>query len=185
MKRVSIIPFLLLPFLFFYSCQQGGKSGKAAAIDPDDTLPGRVVIALNPDSTPKIVNYYPVDAQGNPILGEHNREVHYYPGKKKYAEGAVKDKEKEGEWKSYFEDGVTVRSVGNYKNGELNGIYQIFHENGQKYVDGRYKEGMCDGKWSYYDQGGNLTKEFTTDENSIGCKNCPKCHGIERHNPTK
>lgn len=176
MRRISLLPFLLLPFLLIYSCGPNGKSG-AAAIDPDDTLSGRQIIAINPDSTPKIVYYYPTDEQGNAI-GPHNREIHYLPGKKKYVEGGVQNEKRNGEWKSYFEDGTTLRSIANYKEDELNGDYKVFHENGKTAVAGHYTNGKCDGKWTTYDVQGNIIKEITTDENSIGCNGCPKCRTI-------
>lgn len=177
-RKISFLPFFLLPFLFLYSCQQGNPLNTANEIDPDDTITGRKVIALNSDSTPKIVYFYPTDAQGKPI-GEHNREVHYLPGKKKYIDGQVQNQQRNGEWKSYFEDGKTIRSIANYVNNQLDGKYQIFFENGKTSIEGYYKEGKCDGKWIFYDEEGKVTNEFTTDESSIGCKGCPKCFGIK------
>lgn len=174
MKKYVLF-FLLIPFLIFYSCRPGGS--KSDVVDPDETMPGRKVMILNPDSTPKVVYYYPVDAQGN-LIGKHNREIHYLPGKKKYVEGYVQDDKRNGEWKSYFEDGSTLKSIANYNDGQLDGSYKIFHENGKIWIDGQYKNGHCDGKWIYYDATGNITNEFTTDDNSIGCKNCPKCYGV-------
>ena len=47
---------------------------------------------------------------------------------------------------------------GNYKDGERDGLWEIYHDNGQLKNRGNYKDGEQEGLHEYYDEEGNLTK---------------------------
>jgi len=126
--------------------------------DPDDTGPGRIVTEIYQDSTPKSVVFYKLDENGK-MTEEKVREVNYYPNKQKYVEANYKNGLKDGEWRSYREDG-TLWSIHHYKNGKEDGVFKTYHENGKLYIDGAYKEGKERGTWLFYDQNGTVRKRI-------------------------
>jgi antitoxin component YwqK of YwqJK toxin-antitoxin module len=100
--------------------------------------------------------------------------------------GNYQDGKQDGRWESFFKDGKT-NILSNWKNGielnqtrfkyyesgqleqrenfkeeELNGLYERFYENGQLKETGNYQDGKHDGLWKRFDREGNLieTKEF-------------------------
>ena len=44
------------------------------------------------------------------------------------------------------------------KNGEADGLFEWFHENGQLQRRGEHKNGKLDGLWEYFDRDGSLTE---------------------------
>jgi antitoxin component YwqK of YwqJK toxin-antitoxin module len=127
--------------------------------DPDDTRPGRLVTELYSDSTTKAVVFYKLDENGK-MTDEKIREVNYYPNKQKYVEANYKDGLKDGEWKSYREDGK-LWSEHHYVKGKEDGAYKTYHENGKLQIDGHYKEGKESGTWIFYDKNGTVNKRIT------------------------
>ena len=45
---------------------------------------------------------------------------------------------------------------GNYKDGELDGLYEVFYENGQLSRTGNYKNGERDGLWDFFRGNGSF-----------------------------
>ena len=64
---------------------------------------------------------------------------------------------KEGLHEKYHKNGKIDYRV-NYKNGKLDGSWQIYHENGQLHETGNYKDGQQDGYWEYFEEDGSLLK---------------------------
>ena len=154
LKNIGLVLLVILAV----SCT---RKGKQSEIDPDDTLPGRTVIELNPDSTPKIVYYYKVDANGN-LTSEKIRDVHYRPGKKKYVAGDIKNDLRHGEWKAYQEDGE----------------YKVYRDNGAYLYIGHYDHGICVGEWKKFDNEGKVIKTVIADSNTVVCGSCEKCKAL-------
>lgn len=201
--------FFLLIFAFFalISCKNGAP---AAAIDPDDTLPGREVVAFYPDSTPGIVNYYKLDENGNKTL-ELTRQIHYYEGKKKYTdcqfktifEDSAMRYVKNGPAMAYHQNG-NVQTEAFYVDGVENGEYKVYEENGKLYYSGSYdmgkrsgtwqffhdgklikrgqfSDGNCSGEWVEFDLNGKIMSKMLADETTIVCGSCPKCTELLKH----
>jgi len=72
--------------------------------------------------------------------------------------GEHKDGERDGEWTFYHENGQ-MASIGNYKDGELDGKYTFYYENGQIGREGSYKDGGEVGKWTHYYENGQIKQE--------------------------
>ena len=50
----------------------------------------------------------------------------------------------------------------NYKDGKLeDGLYEIYHDNGQLMFKGNYKDGKADGDWKCYYENGILNDTGT------------------------
>ena len=93
----------------------------------------------------------------------------YYTSGKIKTEGQFFDNQKTGEWISYYENGE-VKSVRNYKAGELNG-YQKIDYSQVLYMEGYSKNGQKTGTWkSYFKENNQLKylKHFDDYGNSTG-----------------
>lgn len=153
------------------------KPASTSSFDANDTLPGRKVMLVNTDSTPKLVYFYKVDEQGI-TTNEKVREVHYFPGKKKYIEGDIHNEKRNGHWISYFEDG-TINSEAYYVDGVENGDHIVRRPNGQFFYVGHFTNGICDGEWKFYNEDGSLNRTIIADSNQIVCKKCDKCKKLK------
>ena len=58
-----------------------------------------------------------------------------------------------------FNGKVTGRSQGSIKNGEVDGAWVAYHNNGQLWYKGNYKDGMQDGAWVVYSPNGQLREK--------------------------
>ncbi|MEG0136270.1 MAG: toxin-antitoxin system YwqK family antitoxin [Cetobacterium sp.] len=85
----------------------------------------------------------------------------------------------EGKWLSFYSNGK-IKSIENWKNGELNGkyilysedgyktfqtyylkgkdhgLFKLYHDNGKLHIVGNFYNGQAIGIWNYYNERGNL-----------------------------
>ena len=67
--------------------------------------------------------------------------------------GGLKNGEREGPWVIYYENG-RIWYKGVYKKGKQEGPWLWYHNNGQLWSEGAYKNGKFEGPWvAYYDDG--------------------------------
>ena len=65
-----------------------------------------------------------------------------------------KDGNKDGYWESFHDNGK-LSEKGKYKKGLRVGIWESYHDNGQLWVRGKYtKDGTRDASWEYFDKNG-------------------------------
>lgn len=84
----------------------------------------------------------------------------YYPGGELLKmQGKEINGKKEGEWRSWYEDG-TQWSLTTFKEGIKEGKTITWFENGQMRYQGSYTNDQRSGKWTFYDQNGQLVKEI-------------------------
>ena len=77
------------------------------------------------------------------------------------SEGNYIDGNEEGFFRYYYNNG-TLDCVANWKNGTLDGLRQRWHQNGQLRVEENYKDGkLISGK--YWDREGNETERVVTE----------------------
>jgi hypothetical protein len=70
-----------------------------------------------------------------------------------YHQGVFKNGEREGPWVIYYENGRPWYK-GEYKNGKQEGPWLWYHDNGQLWSKGEYKNGKFEGPWvTYYNDG--------------------------------
>lgn len=86
-----------------------------------------------------------------------NNPDSYSNGVKKF-EGKMQNGKREGEWKSYYENG-NVWSTGTFINGLRQGEGVVYYSNGAKYIVGHYKDDRRFGKWTFYNADGSIIKE--------------------------
>ena len=70
-------------------------------------------------------------------------------------EGTYKNGNLDGEYKHYYENGQICKYCF-YKNGNLDGEYKRYYENGQIYVHKFYKNGEINGEYKYYNAYGQI-----------------------------
>lgn len=175
MRNIIYIIVLVNCAFFLNSCTT--KSKNAQSIDPDDTTTlGRKIIEMNADSTPKLVHFYKVDAQGK-MTNELIREVAYFPGKKKFIAGDIKNGQRNGHWFAYFENGK-VNTEATYIEGKPDGIYTVYYDNSQIRYQGHYDKGICIGEWKFYAVDEKLDKILTADETTVICGTCERCQSV-------
>lgn len=105
------------------------------------------------------------DAQGNKtgmwvVYGSQKPEKGHCPDCK-VEEGEYVNNRKQGIWKKYFKDGITPRLIANYKNGQPNGEYQKFHENGVLKEKGTYNARKQSGDFVIQNEQGIVTQKKT------------------------
>ena len=109
------------------------------------------VEARYPNEQPQIVRKY--DKSGNCVY-----EMEYYDTGEVRMEGAMKNGKKQGEWKAYLRDGRPW-SIGNFKDGKMDGPSTVYWENGNLRYKGYFKDGVHCGHWKWYDEQGFLLRE--------------------------
>ena len=85
-----------------------------------------------------------------------DRPTSGYPSDGKIEEGPFVDNRKEGLWTKYWEDGITPKLIGNYKNNRPNGAYWKFYRNGNLKEHGGFSRGHYIGPLHKYDEEGRL-----------------------------
>lgn len=165
---------LIAGTLLFSSCS---KKDKAPKINPLDTMSGRVVETLYPDSMPRDVYFYRIDENGQ-LTDDIYYEAHYYDNKKVYMEGGRDGKNRDGEWKAYFENGK-IQATATYIKGIQIGEEKVYYENGNIMYTGQFENGICSGTWKFYDELGKLKNEKVITDTTYMCGTCPKCLNIK------
>jgi uncharacterized protein len=72
--------------------------------------------------------------------------------------GAVDENDnRQGKWIHYYPDG-SIKSQGNYTNGQRQGLWTFYYRNGQVEQTGRYRNGRYEGTWKWYYENGALLR---------------------------
>jgi len=66
-----------------------------------------------------------------------------------HSTGEFKDGEYEGTWKVYHQNGV-LKQIGDYSKGKAEGFWKFYHENGRIWKYGDYVNDQKQGFWKYY-----------------------------------
>ncbi|MDR2972521.1 MAG: hypothetical protein LBU83_11435, partial [Bacteroidales bacterium] len=104
------------------------------------------------DGTPQHVLYYNIKGEDSILV----KSIEYHPNKTVYIEGGFKNGKREGEWKSWYENG-NVWSVGTFKEDVQVGTTTTYYENGNLRYSGTYdNNGKYIGTWKFYDENNNL-----------------------------
>ena len=107
-----------------------------------------------PDGSPKRVCVYLGKGDNRELI----KETTYYPNKQIQMEGEYKNKQRNGKWIYYHEDGK-IWSEGFFKKGKSDGLRKTYFDNGRLRYEGNYKDDVRVGKWRFYDEKGVLLKE--------------------------
>tara|TARA_B100000315_G_scaffold220491_1_gene223217 strand:+ start:423 stop:911 length:489 start_codon:yes stop_codon:yes gene_type:complete len=95
----------------------------------------------------------------------------YYPSGKLKSVGNYVDGEKEGIYKEYYENGQLWIEE-NYKNGKLHGLAKTYYESGQLWIEENYKNDKKNGVYSEYSKTGELRfRDIYKNDKKIKTKN--------------
>ena len=73
--------------------------------------------------------------------------------------GRIRNGNKDGKWTIWFENGQKS-SEGTFKDGKEDGLHIEWHSNGQKGLEGTYKDGKQIGKLTYYNFDGSIDDDW-------------------------
>jgi len=151
-RRIIFIIGLIFSFLLLLtSCKENLTS---------------VIDNWHEDGSPQKILYYKIQKNGDSILV---KSVEYHPNHSIFIEGGYKNGKREGEWKSWYDNG-NLWSVGTFKQGVQVGTTMTYYENGNLRYSGTYdKEGKRIGKWKFFDENNNPLEpiEYKTNEIKI------------------
>jgi len=88
----------------------------------------------------------------------------------KYVNGLVyerytyKDNQYHGIHQQFTGPDNSLSKIAYYRNGELDGPYESWHNNGIKYIEGQYSNGLKTGEWVYYYDSGSKSSEGSYSE---------------------
>ena len=71
-------------------------------------------------------------------------------------QGSFRNGEREGAWISYWDNGQ-LRSKGNWKNNKREGVWFNYVDNGTLDSEGNFTNGINEGTWAYYYRNGQLS----------------------------
>ena len=74
-------------------------------------------------------------------------------------QGYVKDGERDGLWTEWWDNGQK-ESEGTWKDGRYDGLWTGWWKNGQKESVGNWKNGKADGLWNLWYENGQIMLEF-------------------------
>ncbi len=135
----------IIGILSFAACNRGPEAPTALSSE---------IMEIWDDGLPRLVWLYDeVDGQKVAV-----KEVHYYPDGQKHMEGPLEDGRRQGEWKSWYENG-NLWSMGDFVEGERHGKGVVFHSNGKKFMEGTYLHGSRFGIWQFWDRNGKKISE--------------------------
>ena len=122
------------------------------------------VVEKFPDGGKRRVQYFKEGVEPKVMV----KEVFYYQNGQKRVEGYYNaEGNKDGKWIYWYEDG-TKWSEGYFSNGENDKKRTTWHENGELHYSGTYDKGKRIGVWKFFDETGKLAKEIDYDKNPEG-----------------
>jgi len=93
--------------------------------------------------------------------GLYDGKYQFFKSNKLREEGSYKEGRKDGIFKEYTSDGVTLKSQKTYKNGKTDGVWISYFANGEPEREKTYKEGIEEGPERKYDyKSGDLITEM-------------------------
>ncbi len=99
-----------------------------------------------------LFKFYTRKSKGQPVAtrlfksGSKEVAVNFFAlSGKLISKGILIDKKREGVWELFQKDGTTLLSRESYKNGVLDGLYEIYYKNGKLSETFQYTNGLKDG----------------------------------------
>jgi antitoxin component YwqK of YwqJK toxin-antitoxin module len=138
------IVFVFVLGFFLVSC--GGNEASNQGLE---------VVSTFPDGSVKVDQL--IKMTDGEKVAYYKRE--YYEDGNLHKEGALKNNQMHGVWKSYYKNGL-LWSEGEFDEGVRNGFANTFHGNGSRYYEGFYTNNVKDSIWRFWRQDGSFIKEI-------------------------
>jgi antitoxin component YwqK of YwqJK toxin-antitoxin module len=155
MKKIGLI---IMIAALFTACASDGQKKKEE--EKGNTISDKeVVMSKFANGVPQVTwEYDEVDGKREVV---YQRE--YNEDGTLFKEGPMKNRRREGDWKSYYRDG-TLWSENNYKNGLIDGKTITYFPNGKKRYEGYFKNASKTGVWKFWNEQGEFVKEMDMDK---------------------
>ncbi|HET6225663.1 MAG TPA: hypothetical protein VFF27_05245 [Bacteroidia bacterium] len=85
----------------------------------------------------------------------NGEQIYYHKNGKVEMRGVMKDKKRDGLWKSFYDNG-TPWSETTFKDGKKEGKTTTWYENGQKRYEGFFKNDVESGRWVFWNEDGSI-----------------------------
>lgn len=102
--------------------------------------------------------------QGYWIIYGKDQPQQRFPEEGKIEEGTYYNDRKHGEYKKYYNDGVSLKVKGVYENGRPNGAYEKYYQDGSLMEQGIFHRKYYIQEWTAYWENGNLKTERYFDD---------------------
>ena len=152
--KITVL-FLLLSVVLL-SCENDIDTSKTAKIKKT-----QIESLSKKDSTSNLIVETAIAPEDGEIIIENNIYTEYYPGDKnkiKFQGEQNKNGDRNGKWLYFSEDGLEL-SVTNYSNGMRNGMSLVKYPNGNLHYTGEYLNDKTVGVWKTYSVEGVKTNE--------------------------
>ncbi len=116
----------------------------------------REIVNMHPNGQEALVRLYNIE-KGDTFLTHET--LYWENGKVRVEGGFDREGQKDGVWTAWYDNGIRW-SEGNFKAGRAEGEYRAWHENGQVFYEGQMKDDERIGKWRFYSPEGQLSKEI-------------------------
>lgn len=130
--------FLVLVMISFLSCNNGVGNKPGSAEKSAKMIQKDFTFEKKTDSV--VVN-------GEQIQYHKNGEIEM--------RGMMKDKKRDGLWKSWYENGLPWSGT-TFKEGRKNGRTTTWYENGKKRYEGFFTNDKESGRWTFWKEDGTL-----------------------------
>jgi len=92
---------------------------------------------------------------------KHGKYIAYHEDGSVFEESTYVDGHVHGVRMMYYEGDKKIKTLENYDNGEMKGLFEEYHLNGQVSFSGMFVEGSMEGVFKKYSESGQLIEEVT------------------------
>ncbi|HKK68094.1 MAG TPA: hypothetical protein VJ946_07765 [Bacteroidales bacterium] len=131
------------------------ESEKRVSVDTLGLTLDRDLVERYDDGSPRVYHYYQDE--------DDYLQLKVWRSHKPYVSGWFRDGERQGDWFSWYENGV-LWSSGRYEEGLREGKSEVFYDSGNVRIQQEYKNGKPHGTWVFYDKKSNKTLEVDYDK---------------------
>jgi uncharacterized protein len=112
------------------------------------------VISKYPSGLPAKIEFYAESDSGKVLV----KETRFFSNGEKDSEGAIKNNDRHGIWKQWYENGELWVEE-SYSEGVKNGEFTVYYPSGKKNYSGTYEYGVPAGQWKFWNEAGEIVKE--------------------------
>ncbi len=164
----KILIFIAVVALFATGCQTKKEEYKSADGSVQAVLKGEKWSITGPDGRELVpdcdsMRVAEVGEDGHPttvFYYKNGRQtvLQFYSAMRLRCRGDIVNGQRDGLWQ-YFYDNGNIQTEATYVDGREDGDYRVYRDNGAPYYIGRYSHGVRTGTWEVYDAEGNLVEK--------------------------
>src|SRR5215469_13463917 len=125
------------------------RACRSARQPPPSCPPGHTLMGAPPPEGQEV--WCQANIDGKPV--KDGLFIVYNADGSRMLQGDYRNGEQDGEWTIWYENGQRS-SIDHYSNGVQDGLHISWYANGAKALSGTYRNGKRDGVWTSWDPGG-------------------------------